>query len=199
MQLLEAGARLGAELAILFPLKDLAEPAPARSEEGPRELEGAARELDRTGVIGEGNARRLGGRVGQHQVVGGREGEECLRPELEDVGAENADEGGELGANLFEVDPDRQALRADPLGGVLEPGAGGAPEIDQTIARSDQRVSLVDLAELIEGAGGVPFPLGAAKKKSFGSKRLTISPPAGSFRRRAVPSPRAASPALRAA
>jgi hypothetical protein len=60
----------------------------------------------------------------------------------------------------LEVDPDDVAARADELGGDLEPRAGGAPEVEDRVARADQPAFVVDLDEFVGGAGEIALGFG---------------------------------------
>jgi len=157
----------------LLPLEDLADPGAAGPDGRKSERKRPPGERDRAGVVGEGDAGRLGRRVGKKNIERGSDREKLLGPEGEDVRAEDAHVIGERDPHLVPIDADDEPPRADPLRRVLKPGSRRASKIDDAEARTDQTVLPVDLLELIEGTGGVTFPLRATKKKSFGSKRFT--------------------------
>lgn len=60
----------------------------------------------------------------------------------------------------LEVDAEDEAGGADEFGGDLEPGAGCAAEVEDSVAGADESFGMLDLLEFVGGAREVALGLG---------------------------------------
>jgi hypothetical protein len=70
-----------------------------------------------------------------------------------DVVAEGVGDGGE-------IDADDEAPGADELRSDLKPGAGGAAQIEDSVASADEFAFLLDLLEFVGRASEIPLVFG---------------------------------------
>lgn len=161
----EEPAGFAEERRVFAAFEDLHSEMPAVAEDVRDEFEDGAAEL--CGSFGIADAAGVRGHVAEDDVeeaVGallGADGfEESVWVDLADVAFEEMDAWSEVGFDGFEVDADDAAAFADEFAGDLDPGAGGAAEVEHAVAGLDEVPCLVDLLELVCGAGEVALLLG---------------------------------------
>ena len=176
------------QFALGAALEDLGDEMTARLQYLKREIGGDLAEVNRAEMVGLAMAGGRRGHVGEDDVgrlAGERVADRLRRLVGEEILLEHDDAGKRIHVEIVDRDDARVGVgRAHPAGGDLGPAAGGRAEVDDPLARGEQAEAVVDLDQLVGGAGAVAFGAGAG---DIGVVELALEPagrrrPSGAWR-----------------